>query len=521
MARLERRLALVCAVAGLLLLFAGASFIVLEGGLTPRGSFTLLAGIALLIGYAILDPAAIRDMLRSRRARFGSLSVLVSAILVGILVAVNVLASRSIQAADLTRSGLYTLSPQSVLVAKRLGSDLAVTGFFRPNEQTSKSAAQALLALYQAESPHVKVRFLDPDRNSAQAAGMGVTISGSIVLQYRNKPSRVLTLASESESDVTAAILQLEASRAPVICWAGGDGERDLRDTSQTIGYSGIADLLKTRNYQVEDTLLAQQGVPSNCDVLTVVGVLRPLSDSSVRAIQDYLAGGGRLMLAVDPWVSRDGKALASANAIVKQYGVSFDGGLVVEGDPAHYATNDPTVPVAFSYGQSPITRDLSGRFVFVPQPTSIAGTASGEVTSVNLVTSSDRAFEIVQPRDTFSRQSADRAGPFVLMQTIEQKLTGGKTSRVVLSGTSALAENRVMPSNATGLNPDLVLGSLDWLSSQESQIAVGPKQAGATPLTLSDQDLRFNVLLTLFLIPGMVLAIGLFVLYRRLRVVA
>ena len=53
------------------------------------------------------------------------------------------LASRSIQAADLTRSGLYTLSPQSVLVAKRLGSDLAVTGFFRPNEQTGHEASES------------------------------------------------------------------------------------------------------------------------------------------------------------------------------------------------------------------------------------------------------------------------------------------------------------------------------------------------------------------------------------------
>jgi ABC-type uncharacterized transport system involved in gliding motility auxiliary subunit len=518
MRRLERRLALLCAAAGILLIFAGGSLAVVEGGLTPRTSFTLVAGVALVIAYAILDPAAVSELLRSRRARFGTLSVLVSAVLVGILIAANVLASRSTQATDLTRSGLYTLSQKSVLVTRRLDADLVVTGFFRPDQQTPKRDAGTLLALYQQESPYVKVRFADPDQNSAQAVRLGVTIAGSIVLQYKSKAPVVLTLASQTESDVSGAILRLETSRAPVICWAAGDGERDLSDTNQATGYSAVSDQLKTSNYQVQTVLLSQQGVPATCDLLTVVGVLRPLSDSSVKAIQDYVAGGGGLLLAIDPWVSRDGKALASVNAIVKQYGVAFDGGLVIEGDPAHSATNDPTIPVASSYGESPVTKDLSGKYVFLPQPTSISGTASGGATAADLVTSTSRAFEITQARENLNRQAADRAGPFVLMQTLQAKQSNGKTSRVVLAGTSALAENRAMPPNAGGSNPDLMLASLDWLSAQEGLIAVGPKPPRSGPLSLSDQDLRFNQFVTVLVLPGVVLVIGLLVLVRRRR---
>jgi ABC-type uncharacterized transport system involved in gliding motility auxiliary subunit len=521
MAHLERRLALVCAVLGVLLLFAGVSFVVVEGGLVPSTSFTLIAGVALLIAYAVLDPRAAGDLIRSRRARFGSLSVVISAIVIGILVAVNVLGSHGTAAADLTKARLYTLSPKSVLVTKKLSSDLVVTGFYRPDEQQSKRDVQTLLGLYRQQSPHVKPRFVDADQNSALAQRLGVTIPGSIVLQYKEKPPVVLSLASQSESDVTAAILRLEASRSPVVCWAAGDGERNLKQSDAATGYSAVADLLRTSNYQVQDVLIAQQGVPSSCEVLALVGVIRPLGDSTVAAIGDYLNGGGKLLLAVDPWLAGGARVLATANAVLKPYGVSFDGGLVVEGDTAHSATNDPTVPVAFDYGQSPITKDLARKYVFLPSTTSISGTASGSATSVNLITSTDKAYEIAQSRDNVNRQAADKAGPFTLMQTIEQKRSNGKLTRIVLSGTSSIAENRAMPPNAGGSNPDLILGSVDWLSQQDALIAINPKPSQAQPLSLSDRDLRFNQLLTLLVLPGLVVAAGLVVMYRRRRPVA
>jgi hypothetical protein len=86
-----------------------------------------------------------------------------------------------------------------------------------------------------------------------------------------------------------------------------------------------------------------------------------------------------------------------------------------------------------------------------------------------------------------------------------------------VLAGTSALAENRTMPPSASGANPDLVLASLDWLSGQDSLIPVAARTSGARPVSLSDQDLRWNVALALPLPVLLVLAGGLLVRARRL----
>jgi len=519
MVRWERRVALLCAVAGVILLLSTLSFVLVDGQLSQRSAFVLFAGLALVIAYGVVEPSAVLDLVRTRRTRFGTLSVLVSAVVIGILVAVNVVVSRGTQAADLTTSGQYTLAPRSVQVTRQLDSDLVVTGFFRPDERDTRRQVQSLLDLYRQQSSHVKVRFADPDQNRSVVQSLGVTIAGSIVLQYRGRPPIVLNLAEQSESDVTGAIQRLESARTPVLCWAGGDGERDLKDSNQVSGYSAAAELLSSSNYQSQDVLLVQQGVPPTCDVLVVMQLARPLNDASVKAIQDYLARGGKLLMAVDPWL--DAKTLASANAVVKPFGIAFDGGLVVEGDPAHAAKDDPTVPVVDRFGDSPITRQLANRYVFFPGSTAITGAVTGPATGNDLATTSDRSYDIAQQRTSLDQRSTDRHGPFVLMRSIEQSQSSGRTTRIVLSGTSSLAENRTLPPTASGSNPDLFLASLDWLSQQDALISIAPKPPAGQPLALTDQDVRVNELVTLGLMPLAVLLIGLLVLVRRRRVTA
>ena len=94
---LERRIALLCAAAGVFLLIVGTSIFLVEQRMSNAVSYSLIAGVALLISYAILDPGALVAAVRSRQLRFGSLSVLVSAAFLAILVVGNLLAARGTQ----------------------------------------------------------------------------------------------------------------------------------------------------------------------------------------------------------------------------------------------------------------------------------------------------------------------------------------------------------------------------------------------------------------------------------------
>jgi hypothetical protein len=511
----ERRASPVLTGAGTLLLVTTGAVALATGGLSQRSSLLIGAGLALVALPVLLDPLGITGLAWRPRALRGSLAAIAAGAVVGVLVAANVVVSGGSRGVDLTRSRLHTLSPRSVAVTRHLTSDLVATGFFRPAETQARRGVQDLLDLYRQQNPRVRVRFVDPDQDPALAIGIGATATGSLVLQYRTQPPIVLNRAEQSEPGVTGAIVRLQSSPTPVVCWASGEGERDLRDANGVSGYTSVAALLRTSGYHVQDVAVAAQGIAPACDVLVLVQLTRPLEGQAVTAMATYLARGGKLLLAVDPWVEPD--LLASANAVLRPYGAAFDGGLVVEPDPAHAAAGDPTVPVVTELNGSPVTRDLARGYAFFPQATPITGAAPAGVASSPMATTTAAAFAIPRVRTSLDRRAGDRPGPFVLMRSLEVRRPVS-TTRIILAGTSSLAENRAMPPAAAGDNADLLLASLDWLTQRDPLGAVAPKPPDAGPPPLGAPGRRVDEVLTVAVLPLLVAAIRIGIEVRRRR---
>jgi ABC-type uncharacterized transport system involved in gliding motility auxiliary subunit len=510
----ERRLALGCLLLAVILLFVGASSYLVEQRLTANTTYPFIAGIALLISYVILDPTAARDLVSSRQSRFGTLSVVITAIVIGILVMGNVLAARSTQALDLTRYKVNTLAPQSIQVAKRLDSDAVATLWYINNDPTVTTIAN-LVGRYKAVSPHLKLTVLDANSDPTTARADGV-VSGSslplLVIKYHAK-TQILTPGSQNEQDITAALLKLESSRTPTVCWVGGDGEADLKNTDSLLGYSEASDQMQKDNFAIKDLLLSQAtAVPADCDVVAIVGPTKPLTDPAAKELTDYLAGGGRLLLALDPW--REASVTASYNSALSGYGLSFSGGLVVP-ETSQAARGEPTAVAVVSYGSSPITKDLANRVSFFPESTSIDTTTATDVTTTPVVQTSSRAYLIVTPRQPpFAQQPTDKAGAFTIMATAERAPAGAKKSRLVMVGTGAFAENNVF--QASAVNIQLLTGSLNYLSEQEQLISIPPKQSGAQTLSLTQEQANLNLWVTLLLLPLLAVGGGLAVWWRR-----
>jgi ABC-type uncharacterized transport system involved in gliding motility auxiliary subunit len=447
----------------------------------------------------------------NRRLRSGSASLLLSALALVALVVLNVLASRGTQSLDLTRSGLNTLAPQSVLAAERLGSDLTVIGLFRTGPGNGQTQGEALVALYQAQSPRIVYRSANFDTDVADVRKYSVTEPGTLVLDYRGK-TQLLTPALQTEQDFTSALLKLESDRAPVACWAAGVGGRSRSDTGQN-GYSSVADVLARNNFATKDVLMADlTAIPSDCDEVVLIAPAVALSAASVKAIGDYLTTGGSLLVASDPW-SPTPAAAASLNDVLKPYGLGFSGGLVVEPDASR--AFDAITPAAFAYGSSPITRDIQGFASLFPQTTAIVGTPDAAGAVVVIASTTSRSYAIVTPRQDLTQQAADTPGPFTIMETLEVP-AGQKTARIAMLGTSALAENRILPPSSNDVNLELVLGTFQWLAREDSLISLPPKPPRALPLTLTQQDQSTVIFITIFLMPGLIVFGGVMVWWRR-----
>ena len=75
----ERKVSVACLAAGVLLLFVAAGVALSQGSVVRSAYLSFVAGVALVIASVILDPRSVLDLARNRRARFGVMSVLVSA----------------------------------------------------------------------------------------------------------------------------------------------------------------------------------------------------------------------------------------------------------------------------------------------------------------------------------------------------------------------------------------------------------------------------------------------------------
>jgi ABC-type uncharacterized transport system involved in gliding motility auxiliary subunit len=246
--------------------------------------------------------------------------------------------------------------------------------------------------------------------------------------------------------------------------------------------------------------------------VVALVGPTKQLPDAAVQVLAAYLAGGGRLLIAVDPW--RETAVTARYNAILAPYGLSFSGGVVVP-DAAHAIRNEPTAVAVLQYGSSPIAKDLSNRVSIFPESTSIESKPQTGVTFTNVAQSSADAFLVQEPRQPpLSKQAQDKPGPFTLMVTAEKSPEGGKRSRVVAVGTGAFAENEVL--SATAVNIQLLTGSLDYLTEQEQLISIPAKPSSTPQLTLTQEQQNLNLWITIVAMPLLVICGGLLVWWRR-----
>lgn len=510
------RMALAAGATGVLLLCAGAGLALSAGAVDRNAGLALVFGAAALGAGGVLDPGAFRALAQTQRGRFATLTVLVSALTIGILGLLNVVAARSVQAVDLTRAGYYTLSPQSTLAAKRLDSDLTITGFFRPDQQASKRDSTSLIGLYQQQTSHIQLRSADPDQDPALTRQLGVDIAGDLVLRYKAKPPVILTLASQSEADVTGALLRLESTRSPLVCWVQGDGERDLQDRETQTGYAQAQDVLKQRGYRLQTVLLSQQpALPAECELVAVVGPTSALTAPAQAALTQYVGQGGKLLMAYAPW--QGDSVTASVNAPLKDLGVGFSGGLVVEGDAGRQAANDRTVAAVLSFGDSPISKGLAGHTVLFPHPTSLSGEPAAGVDAVDVAQSSGSAYLVPKPRSSadLDRKDSDQPGPLTLTRTLEEKRTSNRKTRVVLIGTPDIAENLALTTEGS-FNRDLFLAGFDWLSEQEDVIAVASKPSRARALPITQQDLYLNAFVTLLLVPALLAGLGVAVYVRR-----
>jgi len=487
-----------------------------------------LAGLVCVVVYVAGQWQEFAKMFARRQARFGTLAVVSSLVVLAILSVVNYISLYQNKRWDLTANKQFSLSDQSRNVLQKLDSPLQVTVFAQEPEFPRY---QDRMKEYEYVSKKVATEYVDPDKKPTVAKQNNIQQYGTILLNYKGRSERV---TSDAEQDITNGIIKVVSGQQRKVYFSQGHGEKDS-GSSEREGYSTVAQALGRENYTVDKLVLAQQGaVPDDASVLIVAGPKNDFFAPEVDALKKYLDKGGKLLLELDPPDRADSPPLTNLVALAHDWGVDAGNNVVVDvSGMGRLIGTDASVPIAAPpYPSHPITQRFNfiTAFPLAREASPITGGVNGH-TAQPVVESSARSWAetdiktlLTSGQVSLDESKGDKKGPIVLGAAVSAPLANAAPAkpgddapkpetRVVVFGDSDFAENGVLGVQG---NRDLFMNAVGWLSQQENLISIRPKEADDRRVTLTATQQNTITVMSLLLIPGLVFASGVYNWWRR-----
>jgi ABC-type uncharacterized transport system involved in gliding motility auxiliary subunit len=494
-------------------------------------SLAIAGGALVIIGIA----ANYRQILASlgkRSTKYASNYVVSLILVIAIVSALNYIGQKHQKRFDTTGSGRYTLASQTSQVLGKLNKDVDIKAFFPGGDY---APLKELLIEYTTASRYVHYAFIDPDRQPDVAKQYDVTVYGTfsnpftgsqlkfgtVVVSYGDRRERIEKRSEEvQEEDLTNAIIKVGRSEAKSIYFIQGHGEKDPSDTERS-GYSDAKKALEDQGYKVGTVNLASEGkVPADAKVLIEAGPTVEPFPQELQFITDFLnKGGGGLLVLVDP------SPAPSLEPFLKSWGVQVDNDLVLDvSGVGRLMGAGPSIPLVRSYENHKIT-DRFKTMTFFPLTRSIEPEKSvpSGITVDTLFKSDPNSWgeTNLNNKEASYDPGKDLKGPLSLAvaATKEIKASSDKgpaiNSRMVVAGTSNFPVNAYFPTQGNG---NLFMNMVSWLAQDEDLISIRPKPAEDRRILLSQSQLAMLRLVTIIILPGIALVVGVVVVWNRRR---
>ncbi len=499
-------------------LVAAGAFVVMRAFEPPVRIALAVALVGLAI-FLYLEPQRVRRWLTGREARYGSNALILSLAFVGILAALNYLASLYPQRWDLTENQRNTLAPEVQELLQALQEPVTAYAFYSANLDRSY-AQETLDRFVQASNGKFSYRFVDPIANPGLAQEYGVTRDGTVVLVQGDRREQVMYV---SDQELANALARLMRPEERIVYFITGHGEPDI-ETLGEAGYSMLKEELVNRNFTVRTWSLPAQGnLPADADVIVLAGPQEALTEAEQKALQDYLENGGKALFLFNTSVEGSPEPTESLETYLEEHWHIRVGDDVVV-DPS--SPQQPLLAVGLPDQRHPITQNLSQLVVLFPVARSVRALPQGPEPSTlsvqELIHTTDRAWAETD-LGVFSSTSAegvpqvaydegqDLPGPVPLLVAAEDSLTG---ARLVVIGDADFVRNGFYQAYGNGL---VVLDAVDWAAGQEDLITLAPKpQTQRFLKPMAGYGLSLLALSSICLLPGAVLIVGGVVWFRR-----
>lgn len=464
-------------------------------------------------------------MVKSRAAlQGGAYSLTVTAIVLAILVALNILVSALPSSAtnyDMSATKLYSITSNTKAVVNALEEDVTIYWIVQSGEEND--VIENLLSKYDSLSDHIEVVKKNPDiyptfaeqYTDEEVANNSLVVEcgdknrfisyDDIYLTEANMSTYSYDYSFDGEGAITSAIDYVVTEEQPQLYVLEGHGEAELSEI--------FSDQIDKANIEVNSfSLLNEDAIPEEADCVMIYSPSSDISEEEKDLLAEYVEGGGKLMVLAGPTESG---TLTNLYSLLSDYGVEAAEGIVVEGDREHYAFQSPHIllpDIASSEITDPLLEENYYTIMPIAQGLTVGDSDKGTVTE--LLSTSDAAFGKVAGYEltTYEKEEGDIDGPFTLAVSIENSSSEGK----IIWFASSYLLDEVYNSYSSGANLDLAMNALSSLIGENEAVSIRSKSLNYNYLTISESASALLKQVMIGVFPLAYLGVGCVVILRR-----
>ena len=433
-----------------------------------------------------------------------------------LMIAINFIAIRNVKTFDFSQAKVNTLSDQSIKLLKSLDEDLKVYFFYQKAQEKAEENRRAFIDLirkYQDQSSFVKLEFIEVNEQPGLVKEFGVDQgSGVVFFSYKGRKNKIDEI---TEQELTRALVQVIREKDRTVYVVTGHGEGLLDDQQSPIGLAALKNVLEGNRYQVKTLNFATTPqIPSDAEVLMIVGPNQKFLDFEIQEIEKYLQKGGRLLLALDPLTDH------SLDSLLKKVGVQIENNFIVNVIPtAMGQTVDPAATLATEFSQEhPITNVFpkGSRLVMrMPMSLKLMDSKPADLVSNQLIQTPENSIGFSNPQFSSRLGEAPYTVAMSLNGTLPSDTGTDKDQKfhMIVIGDSDLLSNQFLYTN---LNRDFLLNSMAYLVQEENLISITPKEVSKTEMNITGNQFMAFIFGFIIPLPILLLSFGGFLWFKR-----
>jgi len=462
-----------------------------------------------------------------RAVKYEINSVVTTVIVIAIIVVVTLISQKHPYRYDLTKQKKYSLSEQTVKILKRLDNPVKAIGFFGKGSG-NEDKAKTLLQEYQYTSPKFSFEMIDPDKNPLAAKKYDITLPGVIVIESKDKKEKAKEVSEES---ITNALVKVTSEGKKTVYFLTGHGELTI-DSSDNTGLANLKESLEKEVYTAKPlSFVSDKKVPNDSSLVVIAGPKKPFFKEELDILRKYIAEGGRVFCLLGTESPTD------LNTFLGEYGFIVQNDVIID-QVSRMFGGDFLIPAIMQYGTHPIVEKFRlvcffpmSRSVLIDDKKKPEGSELSELAFSSQKSWAETDMSMVTAGKAKYDAKVDKAGPLCIAAAGTYKVAAAppvaipspspspgdvkdeKKARMVVFGSAEVADNAYISQSG---NRDLVMNAVSWLAEEEKLISIRAKDESGQPLSLTPQDNRLILFLTVFFMPFLIIFIGIWVRIRR-----